>query len=169
MIIKADDDIQNLAEAEYAIALFMWLRLNQHEFNEMEHSIKLSDKRITIVTSEKGQKELIKGMIEKKCSWHPLIGSPHRVITQEEYLGGEVAHQEDIVILSLVYTDVGMITNHVAFTSDYHSWLKERCDYVLCRKDVFEDLASQPAINWSLQREGSSESVKDFRNLYRVV
>ena len=120
MIVKSESDIHNLAEAEYAIALFMRLRINQHEFNEEAYSIKLSDKKISIITAEKGQKELFKNMIDKKCSWHPLIGAPHRVITLEEYINEYSFLQDETVICSLTYSDVSLVTNHQLFTSEYH-------------------------------------------------
>ena len=33
MTISNTDGIQNLAEAEYAIALYMWVKINKHKFN----------------------------------------------------------------------------------------------------------------------------------------
>lgn len=33
MTVSNTDGIQNLAEAEYAIALYMWVKINKHKFN----------------------------------------------------------------------------------------------------------------------------------------
>ncbi len=33
MTISNTDGIQNMAEAEYAIALYMWVKINKHKFN----------------------------------------------------------------------------------------------------------------------------------------
>jgi hypothetical protein len=41
MTVVEDGCIQNMAEAEYAIALFMWLRISGHQFNEAEGSVRL--------------------------------------------------------------------------------------------------------------------------------
>jgi cbb3-type cytochrome oxidase subunit 3 len=43
-----------MAEAEYAIALYMWIKINKHKYNQEEQSIMLSKDKITIVTSEEG-------------------------------------------------------------------------------------------------------------------
>lgn len=63
MTVSTTDGIQNVAEAEYAIALYMWVKINKHKFNQEEKSIMLSKDKITIVTSEEGQKKLITEMV----------------------------------------------------------------------------------------------------------
>lgn len=54
--------------------------------------------RIVILTTYKGQKDLICEIINKKAAWHELFGSPSRVATVDKYQG----QHNDIVILSLV-------------------------------------------------------------------
>ena len=85
MTISNTDGIQNMAEAEYAIALYMWIKINKHKFNEEEQSIMLCEDKFTIVTSEEGQKKLITEMVTTKCGWHPMVGVPDRVCTLEEF------------------------------------------------------------------------------------
>ena len=80
---------QNLAEAEYAVALFMYLRLIGHP-----------RETITILTTYNGQKSLLKDVIAQRCSSNPLIGEPHKITTVDKFQG----QQNDIIILSLVRT-----------------------------------------------------------------
>jgi intron-binding protein aquarius len=80
---------QNLAEAEYAVALFMYLRLIGHP-----------KERITILTTYNGQKSLLRDVIGQRCASNPLIGEPHKVTTVDKFQG----QQNDIIILSLVRT-----------------------------------------------------------------
>ena len=80
---------QNLGEAEYAVATFMYMRLLGYRADQ-----------IVILTSYNGQKALIKDVIAAKCSWHPLIGSPKSVETVDKFQG----QQADYVLLSLVRT-----------------------------------------------------------------
>ena len=60
--------MQNLAEAEYAVALFMYMRL-----------IGYPAAKITILTTYNGQKHLIRDVIQQRCGDNPLIGQPHKV------------------------------------------------------------------------------------------
>ncbi|CAJ0926916.1 unnamed protein product [Ranitomeya imitator] len=56
---------QNLAEAEYAVALFMYMRLLGYPAN-----------RISILTTYNGQKHLIRDIINQRCRKNPVIGQP---------------------------------------------------------------------------------------------
>ncbi len=80
---------QNLGEAEYVVATYMYMRLLGYRADQ-----------IVILTSYNGQKALIKDVIAAKCSWHPLIGSPKAVETVDKFQG----QQADYVLLSLVRT-----------------------------------------------------------------
>ena len=60
--------MQNLAEAEYVVALFMYMRL-----------VGYPAKKISILTTYNGQKHLIRDVIRQRCSNNPLIGEPHKV------------------------------------------------------------------------------------------
>ena len=80
---------QNLAEAEYVVALFMFMRM-----------IGYSGENITILTTYNGQKHLIRDIVRKRCITNPLIGSPKKITTVDKYQG----QQNDYILLSLVKT-----------------------------------------------------------------
>ncbi|XP_057315687.1 RNA helicase aquarius-like [Hydractinia symbiolongicarpus] len=80
---------QNLGEAEYCVALFMYMRLLGYPASS-----------ISILTTYNGQKHLIRDVINKRCADSPLIGRPHKVTTVDRYQG----QQNDYIILSLVRT-----------------------------------------------------------------
>ncbi|KAK6543254.1 hypothetical protein TWF694_000017 [Orbilia ellipsospora] len=81
--------IQNLGEAEYAVALFQYMRL-----------LGYPPHKISIITSYAGQLALIKDIINIRCSNNPLFGSPAHLTTIDKFQG----EQNDYVIVSLVRT-----------------------------------------------------------------
>ncbi|PAA88719.1 hypothetical protein BOX15_Mlig009685g1, partial [Macrostomum lignano] len=80
---------QNLGEAEYAVAIFMYMRL-----------IGWPAEKITILTTYNGQKHLLRDIVNSKCADNALLGRPSKVTTVDRYQG----QQNDFVILSLVRT-----------------------------------------------------------------
>ncbi|CAM9839047.1 unnamed protein product [Lampetra fluviatilis] len=80
---------QNLAEAEYAVALFMYMRLLGYPAD-----------RISILTTYNGQKHLIRDVVNQRCGENPLFGRPSKVTTVDRFQG----QQNDYIILSLVRT-----------------------------------------------------------------
>lgn len=60
--------LQNLAEAEYAVSLFMFMRLQGYP-----------PKKITILTTYNGQKHLIRDVLAKRCAVNPVFGLPEKV------------------------------------------------------------------------------------------
>ncbi|CAG7823151.1 unnamed protein product [Allacma fusca] len=80
---------QNLAEAEYVVATFMYMRL-----------LGYPAEKITILTTYNGQKALIKDVINTRCGNNALIGQPHKITTVDKYQG----QQNDYILLSLVRT-----------------------------------------------------------------
>lgn len=80
---------QNLGEAEFAVALFQYMRL-----------LNYPAEKITILTTYSGQKALLREILEKRCSRNPLFGWPKALATVDQYQG----EQNDYVILSLVRT-----------------------------------------------------------------
>ncbi|KAK8780544.1 hypothetical protein V5799_018116 [Amblyomma americanum] len=80
---------QNLAEAEYVVAVFMYMRL-----------LGYPAERISILTTYNGQKHLIRDVVRQRCQDNPLIGCPLKVTTVDKYQG----QQNDYVLLSLVRT-----------------------------------------------------------------
>lgn len=60
--------VQNLAEAEYCVAVFMYMRL-----------LGYPAEKISILTTYNGQKHLIRDVVNIRCAKNPLIGMPHKV------------------------------------------------------------------------------------------
>ncbi|KAK6341741.1 hypothetical protein TWF696_008805 [Orbilia brochopaga] len=81
--------LQNLGEAEYAVALFQYMRLLGYPAN-----------KISILTSYSGQRALIYDILNHRCIKNPLFGSPAHVTTIDKFQG----EQNDYIIVSLVRT-----------------------------------------------------------------
>lgn len=89
---------QNLAEAEYCVALYMYMVLNG-----------VPAKSISILTTYNGQKFLIRDVFHKKCAWNPIFKKPSKITTVDKFQG----QQNDYIILSLVRTEsVGHLRDH---------------------------------------------------------
>ncbi|KAJ3021256.1 hypothetical protein HKX48_008885 [Thoreauomyces humboldtii] len=130
--------MQNLGEAEYAVATYQYMRL-----------LGYPAERISILTTYNGQKELIIDVLEKRCAWNPLFGTPHRVATVDQYQG----QQNDYILLSLVRTKtVGHLRDVrrlIVAMSRARLGLYVFCRYSLfaaCHDlvPVFEQLAKRP-------------------------
>jgi len=80
---------QNLAEAEYIVAVYMYMRLIGYEAS-----------KISLLTTYNGQKALIRDVCNARCANNPLIGMPHKIATVDKYQG----QQNDYILLSLVRT-----------------------------------------------------------------
>lgn len=80
---------QNLGEAEYCVALFMYMRLTG-----------IPAAKISIITTYNGQKALIRDVVRQRCSWNPLFGEPGKITTVDKFQG----QQNDFIIVSLVRT-----------------------------------------------------------------
>jgi intron-binding protein aquarius len=80
---------QNLAEAEYVVQTFMYMRLLGYPAS-----------RIAILTTYNGQKALIDDVLKVRCGSFPQFGSPGAVSTVDKFQG----QQADFVLLSLVRT-----------------------------------------------------------------
>ncbi|KAK4956868.1 hypothetical protein LTR10_006397 [Elasticomyces elasticus] len=114
--------VQNLGEAEYAVALFQYMRL-----------LGYPAEKISILCTYAGQRALIRDVLGHRCKGNRLFGMPGWVGTVDKYQG----EQNDYVILSLVRTkgpgylrDVRRLT--VALS-------RARLGlYVLGRREVFE-------------------------------
>ncbi|KAF2644900.1 putative DEAD helicases superfamily protein [Massarina eburnea CBS 473.64] len=81
--------IQNLGEAEYTVALYMYMRL-----------LGYPAQKISILTTYAGQRALIKDVLNHRCRGNRLFGLPRIVATVDKYQG----EQNDYIILSLVRT-----------------------------------------------------------------
>uniref|UniRef100_A0A1I7XKQ0 DNA helicase n=1 Tax=Heterorhabditis bacteriophora TaxID=37862 RepID=A0A1I7XKQ0_HETBA len=80
---------QNLGEAEYAVALFTYMRI-----------LGYPAEKISIITTYNGQAQLLRDVVERRCAGNPLIGVPSKISTVDKYQG----QQNDYIILSLVRT-----------------------------------------------------------------
>lgn len=68
--------IQNLGEAEYAVAIFQYMRLLGYPASS-----------ISILATYAGQRALIKDVLAHRCSKNPLFGLPKLVTTVDKYQG----------------------------------------------------------------------------------
>ncbi|XP_055384835.1 RNA helicase aquarius [Condylostylus longicornis] len=80
---------QNLAEAEYIVAVYMYMRI-----------LGYPAEKISILTTYNGQKHLIRDVINLRCAQNSLIGWPSKVTTVDKYQG----QQNDYILISLVRT-----------------------------------------------------------------
>jgi len=78
---------QNLAEAEYVVQVYMYMRLLGYPANT-----------ISMLTTYNGQKALLEDIVKMRCSGNPFYGRPGRISTVDKYQG----QQNDYVLLSLV-------------------------------------------------------------------
>jgi intron-binding protein aquarius len=80
---------QNLGEAEYVVSVYQYMRL-----------LGYPAEKISIITTYRGQKHLIRDVVNARCASHPLFGAPKSVTTVDKFQG----QQNDYVLLSLVRT-----------------------------------------------------------------
>jgi intron-binding protein aquarius len=80
---------QNIGEAEYLVAVFMYMRL-----------LGYPAEKITMLTTYNGQKDLLRDVVNKRCAGNPLFGTPRAIETVDKYQGS----QNNYVLLSLVRT-----------------------------------------------------------------
>ncbi|KAL8790778.1 MAG: hypothetical protein Q9213_000402 [Squamulea squamosa] len=114
--------IQNLGEAEYAVAIYQYMRL-----------LGYSASKISILTTYAGQRALIRDVLGHRCAKNRLFGLPRIVTTVDKYQGEE----NDYVILSLVRTTrVGYLRDIRRLTV---ALSRARLGlYILGRRSVFE-------------------------------
>lgn len=68
--------IQNLGEAEYAVAIYQYMRL-----------LGYPAEKITILTTYAGQRALVKDVLSHRCARNPIFGLPKAVATVDKYQG----------------------------------------------------------------------------------
>ncbi|PTB48887.1 hypothetical protein M431DRAFT_10562 [Trichoderma harzianum CBS 226.95] len=128
--------IQNLGEAEYAVAIYQYMRLLGYPAH-----------KITILTTYAGQRALVKDVLSHRCA-NPIFGLPKAVATVDKYQG----EQNDYIILSLTRTSrVGYLRDVRRMTVAFS---RARLGlYVLGRREVFEACPElRPAFDVLLQR-----------------
>jgi superfamily I DNA and/or RNA helicase len=83
----------NLAEAQYSVGLFMYLRL-----------MGIGPEQISIITTFASQKNLIKEIHKRKCAWHETFGNPLKISTLDE----EKSDSNNVIIFSMVHSDLDL-------------------------------------------------------------
>jgi intron-binding protein aquarius len=129
--------IQNLGEAEYAVALFQYMRLLGYPAQS-----------ISILTTYAGQRALIRDVLEHRCKNNRLFGLPRIVTTVDKYQG----EQNDYIILSMTRTrSVGYLRDVRRLTV---ALSRARLGlYILGRRALFEScFEMKPAMEILLQR-----------------
>lgn len=129
--------IQNLGEAEYAVAIYQYMRLLGYPAS-----------KITILAAYTGQTALIKDVLNHRCAKNALFGMPKTVTTVDKYQG----EQNDYVIVSLTRTrTVGYLRDVRRLTV---ALSRARLGlYILGRREVFESCYElKPAFDTLLQR-----------------
>ncbi|KAK1141393.1 hypothetical protein N8T08_009065 [Aspergillus melleus] len=129
--------IQNLGEAEYAVAIYQYMRLLGYPAS-----------RISILATYAGQTALIKDVLGHRCSKNTLFGMPKIVTTVDKYQG----EQNDYVILSLTRTrTIGYLRDVRRLTV---ALSRARLGlYILGRREVFESCYElKPAFDLLFQR-----------------
>ncbi|EGX89160.1 DEAD helicases superfamily protein, putative [Cordyceps militaris CM01] len=114
--------IQNLGEAEYAVAIYQYMRLLGYPAD-----------KISILTTYSGQRALVRDVLSHRCARNPIFGMPKAVATVDKYQG----EQNDYVILSLTRTSrVGYLRDVRRMTV---AMSRARLGlYILGRREIFE-------------------------------
>ena len=129
--------IQNLGEAEYAVALFQYMRL-----------LGYPARSISILAAYAGQRALIRDVLEHRCKENKLFGLPKIVTTVDKYQG----EQNDYVILSMTRTrGVGYLRDVRRLTV---ALSRARLGlYILGRRELFETcFEMKPAMDLLVRR-----------------
>ncbi|KAI8155775.1 RNA helicase aquarius [Colletotrichum sp. SAR 10_70] len=114
--------VQNLGEAEYAVAVYQYMRLLGYPAS-----------KISILTTYAGQRALVKDVLAHRCANKTIFGMPKVVTTVDKYQG----EQNDYVILSLTRTSkVGYLRDIRRMTV---ALSRARLGlYILGRRETFE-------------------------------
>ncbi|KAF7559329.1 hypothetical protein G7046_g4827 [Stylonectria norvegica] len=129
--------IQNLGEAEYAVAIYQYMRL-----------LGYPAEKISILTTYAGQRALVRDVLNHRCARNPVFGLPKAVATVDKYQG----EQNDYIILSLTRTSrVGYLRDVRRMTV---ALSRARLGlYILGRREVFEACPElRPAFDLLLER-----------------
>ncbi|KAH5569821.1 pre-mRNA-splicing factor [Parastagonospora nodorum] len=138
--------LANEGEAEYAVAIFQYMRLLGYPAN-----------KISILTTYAGQKALIGEVLARRCKGNPLTGMPRIVATVDKYQG----EQNDFIILSLVRTrSIGYLRDIRRLTV---ALSRARLGlYILGRRSVFESVFElKPAFDVLFQRPDKLSLITD--------
>jgi intron-binding protein aquarius len=154
--------LANEGEAEYAVAIFQYMRLLGYPAS-----------KISILTTYAGQKTLIQEVLARRCKGNPLTGLPRIVATVDKYQGEQndckhlllpptqpnMLTPLKVIILSLVRTrSIGYLRDIRRLTV---ALSRSRLGlYILGRRSVFESVFElKPAFDILLQRPDKLELV----------
>lgn len=132
--------LQNLGEAEYAVALYQYMRL-----------LGYPARSISILAAYAGQRDLIRDALAHRCKGNALFGLPRTVSTVDKYQG----EQNDYIILSLVRTrSVGYLRDPRRLTV---ALSRARLGfYILGKKELWDTCPElSPAMEYFNQRPKS--------------
>ena len=167
--MNSNNSFYNLAEAEYCIAVFMYMCLVGYNPNQ-----------ISILTTYNGQKELIKEIYSKKCAWNQLFNNIGKISTVDKYQG----QQNDFIILSLVRTKkIGYLRDIRRFIVSlsrarqglyiFGKWdLFTNCLELNKTMNIFKDKYNYKNRKLELCLDGNENNiveVEDFKHMYRLV
>ncbi|KAI9820245.1 MAG: hypothetical protein M1827_005867 [Pycnora praestabilis] len=114
--------IQNLGEAEYAVAIYQYMRLLDYPAS-----------KISILTTYAGQRSLIRDVLSHRCAKNRLFGLPKVITTVDKYQG----EQNDYIILSLTRTRTPGYLRDIRRLTVALSRARLGL-YILGRREVFE-------------------------------
>ena len=130
--------IQNLGEAEYAVALYQYMRL-----------LGYPAEKISILCTYAGQRALIRDVLSHRCKTNRLFGMPAWVGTVDKYQG----EQNDYIILSMVRTKAPGYLRDIRRLTVALSRARLGL-YILGRREVFEsNLELREAFALLVERE----------------
>lgn len=152
---------QNLDEAEYSVALFMYLVLRG-----------VKPHAISILTATKSQEALVNEILIKKTSWHSSFGLPRNV----SYVGESPVHSNDFVIVSLVRSSLPGLAGYPEWLATTFSQAKLGL-YVLCNLELFSKveplarvlaLAADKTHKLAVEMAGQHRQIDSYADLYKV-
>lgn len=135
--------IQNLGEAEYAVALYQYMRLLGYPASS-----------ITVLAAYAGQRALIKDVLDHRCKNNRLFGLPRAVSTVDKYQG----EQNEYIILSLTRTKTPGYLRDVRRLTVALSRARLGL-YILGRRELFADLPGLDVAMQTGNAEGHLEIV----------
>mgnify|MGYP005989439819 CR=1 FL=1 len=146
--------IQNLGEAEYAVAIYQYMRL-----------LGYPAEMITILTTYAGQRALIRDVLGHRCARNPIFGLPKAVATVDKYQGEQndcrfttLPHSVPQLTISIDIILSLTRTSRVGYLRDVRrmtvAMSRARLGlYVLGRREVFEACTElRPAFDILLSR-----------------
>eukprot|EP00347_Sterkiella_histriomuscorum_P016262 403353867 len=148
--------VQNLAEAEFLVATYMYLRLQSG----------IPKDQITILTTEIGQQYLIQDILRQKCGWHPLLGQPTQGVKLIRDIQGKTG---DVLLISLVYSNFDENVQST-MNQDLLKWLLTRgiqANFVFSRNQFISPLVPQIQTN-TMKLEENLE-ISTFIQMYKTV